>query len=317
MRHRIEEFLVWLASTNHAAATVRNHRTGLTRFLTWCTARIVVEPMAITSAAIEEYRMALYAAQRENGSTLGWATQGEYLGTVKNFLRWCHRRGLIPRDPGAELTLPRRPFRLPLGVLNAAEVELVLRQADHRTVIGLRDRAMLELFYSTGLRRAEVAHLRVADVDIPRGVVLVPAGKGQRDRVTPIGRRAIRWTTRYIRRSRPRLVREVDPGILFLTARGGGIRLNRLSERVSGYFAKAGFAHRGSCHLFRHTAATLLLEGGADIREVQEILGHRNLTTTARYTHLSIVRLQLAHARAHPAERKRGTKPRRRRRGKL
>jgi integrase/recombinase XerD len=306
MRHRVEEFLVWLASTNHAVATVRNHRTGLTRFLAWCTARIIVDLIAITPTAIEEYRMALYAARRENGSTLGWATQGEYLGTVRNFLRWCHRRGLIPGDPGAELVLPRRPFRLPLGILNAAEVELVLRQADHRTIIGLRDRAMLELFYSTGLRRAEVAHLRVADVW---------AGKGQRDRVTPIGRRAIRWTVRYIRRSRPRLVRQVDPGILFLTARGGGFGLNRLSERVSGYFAKAGFAHRGSCHLFRHTAATLLLEGGADIREVQEILGHRNLTTTARYTHLSIARLQIVHASAHPAERKRGAAGRQRRRG--
>jgi len=148
-------------------------------------------------------------------------------------------------------------------------------------------------------------------VDVSRGVVLVRAGKGQRDRVTPIGRRAIRWTTRYIRQSRPRLVREADPGILFLTARGRGFGLNRLSERVSGYLAKAGFPHRGSCHLFRHTAATRLLEGGADIREVQEILGHRNLTTTARYTHLSIVRLQIVHASAHPAE-QRGRKSARR-----
>jgi integrase/recombinase XerD len=123
-----------------------------------------------------------------------------------------------------------------------------------------------------------------------------------RDRVTPIGRRAVRWVTRYLRRGRPRLLREQDPGVLFLTARGRGFALNRLSEQVSRHLSRAGFPRRGSCHHFRHTAATLLLEGGADIREVQEILGHRNLTTTARYTHVSIRRLQVVHARAHPAE---------------
>jgi integrase/recombinase XerD len=221
---------------------------------------------------------------------------------VKGFLRWAYRTRLLETDPSAGLELPRRPYTLPLSVLSAREVEVVLRSAQPHTAVGLRDRAMLELFYSTGLRRAEVAHLGVGDVDTSRGVVLVRSGKGQRDRVTPIGRRAVRWVTRYLRRGRPRLLREQDPGVLFLTARGRGFALNRLSERVSGYLTRAGFPKRGSCHLFRHTAATLLLEGGADIREVQEILGHRNLTTTARYTHVSIRRLQVVHARAHPAE---------------
>jgi integrase/recombinase XerD len=302
MQVQVDKFLLWLASTNHAPATVRNHHSGLRRFLAWCQSQGVAMLAGVTPALLESYRLALFHSRRSSGQPLGWSTQGEYLGVVKGFLRWCHRRGLIGADPSAEVVLPRRPYALPLGVLSAREAEVILRQAHPHGIVGLRDRAILELFYSTGLRRAEVAHLRVGDVDVSRGVVLVRAGKGQRDRVTPIGRRAVRWVQRYLRHSRPRLIRGTDPGILFLTSRGRGFGLNRLSERVSRYFAQAGFAKRGSCHLFRHTMATLLLEGGADIREVQEILGHRNLTTTARYTHLSIKRLQIVHARAHPAE---------------
>jgi integrase/recombinase XerD len=302
MQAHLQQFLLWLASTNHANATLRNHRSGLARFVQWCAVSGVVALDGITAELVEDYRMALFHARGRDGRVLSWSTQGEYLGVVKGFLRWSHRHGILETDPGAQLQLPRRPNTLPLSVLSAREVEEVLRQAQPHSLAGLRDRAMLEVFYSTGLRRAEVAHLGVGDIDTSRGVVLVRSGKGQRDRVTPIGRRAVRWVTRYLRQGRPRLVRASDPGVLFLTSRGRGFGLNRLSERVSRYLASAGFPGRGSCHLFRHTVATLLLEGGADVREVQEILGHRNLATTARYTHVSIRRLQLVHARAHPAE---------------
>lgn len=171
------------------------------------------------------------------------------------------------------------------------------------TPLALRDRAILELLYSSGLRRAEVAGLRLEDVDPERALVLVRGGKGQRDRVVPLGRRALRWMRRYLRRARPCLAATEDPLWLFLSRRGTRVRLNRLSERVARHVANASLGKAGSCHLFRHTMATLLLEGGADIRAVQEILGHVNLSTTARYTHLAIGWLQGVHARAHPAER--------------
>lgn len=317
MDAHLERFLLWLTSTNHSLATVRNHRTGIRRFRRWCAEEGFAAVEEVTPSVVEAYRLALFQARGRRGEPLRWSTQGEYLGVVKGFLLWCHGQAILPADPASGLVLPRRPYALPLNLLSAREVERVLRQARPQTAVGLRDRAMLELFYSTGLRRAEVAQLRVGDVDVSRGVVLVRQGKGQRDRVTPIGRRAIRWVRRYLRHGRPRLVCQVDPGVLFLTTRGGGFHLNRLSERVSRYFALAGFPNRGSCHLFRHTAATLLLEGGADVREVQEILGHRNLTTTARYTHVSIVRLQAVHARAHPAEAREGRVAGRRRRGRF
>jgi integrase/recombinase XerD len=191
-------------------------------------------------------------------------------------------------------------------VLNANEAERVLRMPNRRSALGLRDRAVLEVLYSSGLRRAELTQLRIGDVDAERRVVFVHLGKGQRDRVVPIGRRALRWVQRYLRRARPLLLRGSDCGALFVTSRGGRLPLNRLSERVHRYIEAAGIGKAGSCHLFRHTMATLLLEGGADVRGVQEMLGHANLSTTARYTHVSIARLQAVHARAHPAERKEG-----------
>ena len=299
----VQDHLTWLAATNHAPATVRNRRASLRRLLEWMGAMNIAHPQGLTRELLESYRVSLYQARRRDGRPLGWGTQAEHLGAVRGFMGWCADRSLLPSNPAEQLVLPKRPLLLPRGVLDAVRMETVLRRPDRSRPLGLRDRALLELLYSTGLRRAEVSNLQVHDVDLSRRVVFVRGGKGQRDRVVPIGRRAIRWLLRYLRRVRPRLVRPPDIGRLFLTQRGTAMALNRLSERVHGYLVGAGVPGGGSCHLFRHTMATLLLEGGADIRDVQEILGHTNLSTTARYTHIAIGRLQAVHARAHPAER--------------
>lgn len=315
----LSRYLDWLEATNHSPATRRNGRSAVGRFLTWCdSAGCDHDPgsdlLDITPARLEAYQTALSRAMRADGRPLSWGTRAEYLGALRSFLRWCVARRLLRRDHTAALVMPRRPVQLPRAILSPQEVERVLHQADTATPLGLRDRALLELMYSTGLRRAEAAHLRLGDVDERRRSVMIRAGKGQRDRVVPLGRRALRWLSRYLRRARPRLVGPSDPGWLFVSSRGTRLRLNQLSERVSRYVARAELGKQGSCHLFRHTMATMLLEGGADVRIVQEILGHVNLSTTARYTHLAIHHLQEVHARAHPAERGEGALARRRRR---
>jgi len=299
----VQEYLTWLAATNHAPATVRNRRVSLQRLLRWIGALSLEHPQSLTRELLEAYRVSLFQARRRDGRPLGWGTQAEHLSAVRGFLGWCAERSRLPTNPAEQLVLPKRPLLLPRGVLDPVKMEAVLRTPDRARPLGLRDRALLELLYSTGLRRAEVSNLEVQDVDLSRRIVFVRAGKGQRDRVVPIGRRAIRWLLRYLRRVRPLLVKPPDTGRLFLSRRGTAMALNRLSERVHRYLAAAGVPGGGSCHLFRHTMATLLLEGGADIRDVQEILGHTNLSTTARYTHIAIGRLQAVHARAHPAER--------------
>lgn len=305
----IDEYLTWLAATNHSPSTVANRRGCLRRLSDWCASRGVSHPEELTGEALEAYRLGLFHARYRRTPALAgeerplsWGTQAEHLGAVRCFLRWCVARGLGGLA-GTELPLPRRPQQLPHVILSAREVEVVLHRVTRAGPLGLRDRAMLEVLYSTGIRRAELAGLMLGDVDRGRGVLLIRAGKGQRDRIVPFGHRALWWVDRYLKRCRPDLVRTPDPGFLFLTRRGRRFRLNRLSERVRQLVEGAGLGKVGSCHLFRHTMATLLLDGGADVRDVQEILGHANLSTTARYLHISIERLKAVHARAHPAER--------------
>jgi len=159
------------------------------------------------------------------------------------------------------------------------------------------------ILYSTGLRRAELARLELTDIDRQRGTILVRCGKGRKDRVVPIGQRALRWLDKYLVETRPVLA--VDPAVahLFITHYGRPIHVNHLSLLVRGYLVRAGVTKRGSCHLFRHTAATLMLENGADIRFIQALLGHTCLSTTEIYTHVSIGQLQKVHAKTHPAGR--------------
>jgi integrase/recombinase XerD len=172
--------------------------------------------------------------------------------------------------------------------------------ADIEDTIGLRDRAILETFYSTGMRRMELANLAVYNLDMERGTLVVRKGKWRKDRVIPIGERALAWIEKYLAESRPRLVVEPDPGTVFLTGMGQPLTPNRLTQMVGDYVRKAGIPKKGSCHLFRHTMATLMLEGGADVRYIQEMLGHAKLDTTQTYTQVSIRRLKQVHSGTHP-----------------
>ena len=160
---------------------------------------------------------------------------------------------------------------------------------------------MLEALYSTGLRRMEVLRLRMPDIDKAHGVVLVREGKGKIDRIIPIGERALAWLARYLTDVRPGLASSSDCGYVFLTTKGKVFAPNHLSGLVRKYVLAAKLGKSGACHIFRHTIATLMLEGGADVRYIQAMLGHARLDTTQIYTHVSIRALKQAHAAAHPA----------------
>jgi integrase/recombinase XerD len=184
-------------------------------------------------------------------------------------------------------------------VLNVGEVESVLATPDLDDPVGVRDRAIMEVLYSTGMRRSELAHLRLHDVDVDRGTVVIVQGKGRRDRMVPIGERALAWVDRYLLEVRPALVVPPDAGVLFLTVEGNDLTPDHLTDRI-GRYVRTATNKAGSCHTFRHTMATLMLEGGADIRHIQEILGHVQLSTTEIYTHVSIDALKAVHTRCHP-----------------
>jgi integrase/recombinase XerD len=188
-------------------------------------------------------------------------------------------------------------------VLSEEEAERVLLQPDIDQPLGLRDRAILETFYSTGIRRTELLHLKLYNLDRERGTLSIWQGKGKKDRIIPIGERAVAWVDKYLREARPRLVIEPDDGddgTVFVSVEGGPFHPDRLSRLVREYVEQANVGKRGACHMFRHTMATLMLENGADIRFIQEMLGHADLQSTQVYTQVSIRQLKQVHTATHP-----------------
>jgi integrase/recombinase XerD len=200
--------------------------------------------------------------------------------------------------------MPRLPsVRLPRSVLTAAEAERVMRQPGLSTPLGIRDRAMLETLYSTGMRRIELLGLKIYDIDVPRGTVMIREGKGKKDRVVPIGERALHFIDKYLQEVRPGLAVEPEDGTLFLMSTSEPFGANYVTKLVRDYVLAARIGKPGACHLFRHTMATLMLENGADIRFIQEMLGHAKLATTQIYTQVSIKKLKEIHTATHPAAR--------------
>jgi integrase/recombinase XerD len=235
------------------------------------------------------------------GEPLGWSTQRNRLGVLKDFFRWLTRQDVILHNLASELELPRMEKRLPQEVLSVAEVERLLAVPDVSDPLGVRDRTMLELFYSTGIRRTELCRLELPDLNTERRTLHVRLGKGKKDRVVPVGERAVAWLQRYLKEVRPRLCLDTRTPALFLTGYGEDFNPDVLSRMVSAWLRKAGLKRQGCCHVLRHSCATHMLENGADIRFIQQLLGHEKLDTTAIYTEVSIKQLQEVHARCHPS----------------
>jgi len=296
-----EEYLAWMQSQNMSEDTVVTFRAYIGYFREWCSKRGLDRPQEITRPILERYQRSLYQYRKSNGEPLTFRTQHVRLRALKGWFRWLTRQNYILHNPASELLLPRLENRLPKYVLTASEAEQVLMQTDIDTAEGLRDRTILETFYSTGMRRMELANLKLHDIDGDRGTVMIRQGKGKKDRLIPIGERALMWTRKYIHEARPQFVMEPDDGTLFLTDAGEMYARVKLTALVRHYLEKSKIGKTGGCHLFRHTVATLMLEGGADVRVIQEMLGHAKLTTTELYTRVSITLLKQVHTATHPA----------------
>jgi integrase/recombinase XerD len=296
-------YLEALRVRNYSERTVENQESYLALFIAWCEARSVVRPHDVTKPILDRYQRHLFHARKPNGRPLTFASQVRALTPVRGLFKWLTRQNVLLWNPASEIEMPKQERRLPKHVLTIDEAERVLEQADVTDPFGVRDRAILETLYSTGIRRMEVIGLGVFDLDADRGTLMVRQGKGKKDRVVPIGERAALWVQRYVQEVRPELVMPPDDGVLFLTHEGEALSASWLSERVRQYIARAELGKTGSCHLFRHTCATLMLEAGAEIRGVQEMLGHVQLATTQVYTHVSIRWLKTIHTTTHPSAR--------------
>jgi integrase/recombinase XerD len=294
-------YLEWLRVHHYSERTVINRDKSLGIFVEWCEVRGVLRPVEVTKPIIERYQRHLYYVRKPDGKPLSVRGQEWRLIPVRMYFKWLAQQNVLLWNPASEIVLPRKVRRLPKYVLSVSEVEQVLMQPNIEDVFGLRDRAILETFYATGMRRKELLGLKLNDIDYDRKVVMIREGKGGRDRFVPIGERALGWVSKYIQQARAELLVPPDEGALFLTRFGEAFHPAPLTHLVRQYVERAELGKTGACHLFRHTCATLMLEGGADIRYIQELLGHVLLSTTQIYTQVSIRRLCEVYAMTHPA----------------
>ena len=291
-----------LESHNFSKHTIHNRITYIRRFALWCLDRDLATPSEITKAILERYQRSLFTYRNEKGSGLSFASQSYHLIHIRAFFKWLCKSGRIPVNPASEIELPRLGERLPDAVLSVDEVDKIMAQPNLSEPIGLRDRAILEVFYACGIRRTELSQLTIYSVDAERQTLLIRQGKGKKDRFIPIGKRAITWIQKYQAESRPRLIIDSSVQTLFLSNLGQSLEPQTLSSYISEYIAKAGIEKSGSCHMFRHSMATHMLDNGADIRFIQVMLGHAKLETTEIYTRVSIKKLQQVYHQTHPAE---------------
>ena len=299
----MRRYLEWMRVQNYSERTAENRETYLTLFIEWCHERGVTRPNEVTKPVLDRYRKWLYYYRKPNGQPLSFRSQYTRLIPIRAYFKWLARNNFILYNPASELELPRLEQRLPRAVLTAAEAETILNLPDTTEAMGLRDRAILEVFYSTGIRRMEVINCSIWDVDADRGTLMVRQGKGHKDRMVPIGERALAWIEKYRLDARSLLAREPDDGTLFLTNLGERFTPNRMTQLVRNYVEAADIGKHGACHLFRHTAATVLLEAGMDIRYIQALLGHVKLETTSLNAQVSIRELKRLHSALHPSAR--------------
>lgn len=291
-RALIERFLdaVWM-ETGLRPNTLAAYRSDLDLFLRW------LRPQGGVLLTVERARLLAYvSAQTANG--LHARSLARALASLRRFYRYLLREKLIVCDPTADILLPKLGRALPTS-LSEEQVERLLNAPDVRVPRGLRDRALLETLYATGLRVSEIVNLTRTQLNLDMGVVRV-VGKGDKERLVPMGEEAIVWLRRYLAEARPELVRGRASEHIFVSARGAALTRQALWQNIKRYAMQAGIEKNLSPHTVRHAFATHLVNHGADLRVVQMLLGHADLSTTQIYTQVARERLQQLHKRHHP-----------------
>jgi integrase/recombinase XerD len=288
----IDQFLeaLWIED-GLAANTLAAYRRDLAHYAAWLTLQRGAVIQATTEADLLAYAAHRHAASRAT-------TANRRLTVFKRFFRWALREHLVPADPTLRLRNARQPLRVPKA-LSEVQVEALLGAPDLATPLGLRDRAMLELLYACGLRVSELVGLKTVQVGLAEGALRV-TGKGNKERLVPFGEEAHGWLTRYLAEARGTILAGQASAALFVTARGGAMSRQMFWKLIKRHALVAGIDVPLSPHTLRHAFATHLLNHGADLRAVQLLLGHADISTTTIYTHVARERLRALHAAHHP-----------------
>lgn len=292
MEGHVREFLnSLLVEKGLSNNTIQAYRRDIQRFAAFA-AHHGLETKDVTRSHVIEFLAWLYRRGLDSRSV------ARYLVTIRNFFRFALIEGYVSEDPAATIESPRFRQSLP-QFLSVAEVDRVLSQPDTSTVIGLRDRALIELMYSAGLRVSELCGLRVDDLQMDPGCLRC-IGKGNKERLVPVGRQALAVIRKYLRTARPKLLHGNPSAYLFINQRGG--KLDRITfwKLLGAYGRKAALRKPLTPHMLRHSFATHLLDRGADLRSVQIMLGHSDISTTQIYTHVVEERLKQVYKAHHP-----------------
>lgn len=304
MQTLVEDFLLYLRQERgQAAHTQRTYAGLLNQFITWATRHGIkswTEVQFNHLTAFLQHERERQLANEPKDSKRRLSSESVYLqiAALRAFYRYAEEEKLLPRNVAENLSLPRRWKRLPKS-LSDAEIEKLLNPELPATPQSLCDDAILELAYASGLRRTELCSLRLEQLHLEAGFINV-IGKGNKERVVPVGGKAVAALQRYLTTGRPQLVKPRSPGTVFLTSRGTAFAPITLWQHIKTRVARSGVNRHITPHMLRHSFATHLLEHGADLRVIQELLGHANISTTEVYTHVTGKRLRDIHARFHP-----------------
>jgi integrase/recombinase XerD len=298
----IRRYLNAQLADGRSVHTIKGAKSVLRQVATFLAGIGVGDVAQFDGGAIARYREDLAWRPTFKGTPLTVRSQLEQLGHISAFSRFLVAQGWLLIDPAAKITRPRKPSRLPRDIMEPKEVEQVMAQPDMRTAQGFRDRAILEVLYSSAIRREEVANLHVTDVDTDGGYVFVREGKGAKDRVVPLGREVCDLVRAYLVGVRREWIGADRDPHLFLNRWGKGMTPNAVWHVVSKAAKRAGLEKRVSTHTFRHSCATHMVRNGAPIRQLQEMLGHASLETTQLYARVTINDLHAMHRRFHPRE---------------
>jgi len=300
--HLCALFFESLTITNHAPGTIQGYRCAIRKFWTFVQSIGIEKIEEITRETVRDYQVYLAEGKNEKGKLYRVTAQNNLLKGVIYLFRYICDNDYLVKDPTRGIKFAREPKTLPRNILSQVEVKNILEQPDIHLPIGYRNRAILELLYSTGIRASELRFIDLNDINRHDSVLLIRQGKGKKDRYVPIGRSAHQFIEGYVDHIRPGLLKGKANDALFITKDGNRIGNTALDKLIRKYARLAGIKKVVSCHTWRHTCATHLVNNGMDIRHVQALLGHSSLDSTQIYTRVAIKDLKRVIKKHHPRE---------------
>ena len=295
-----DKFFLDMKLKNRSPATIKSYRWYLSKFLKYLGENRVEIPDQITGGVLKGYHLELFL-NRKKPSRRGSAWVNPYLVPVNAFIQFLKRSRRLPDDPAHAVEFVKEPHLIPREILTREEIVRLIEAPDISTVLGCRDRTIMELLYTSAIRRNECRNLKVHDVNFEDGVLRV-FGKGQKERITPVGRIALKFLENYVTSVRPLQIRNGAVNHLFISAKGNPLSRNVIGEFIARYADRIGLEKRVTPHSFRHACATHMLRNRADVRHIQALLGHESLTSTQIYTHVAVADLREVLRKYHPRE---------------